>query len=94
MFQQLRQTTIREITRDSKKIKEELDKTKAPIIVKMNSEPQFAIIPLDQLKNLATRVEESYIDNLLELADIANKLSIDKATDLSINHDTYIYGDK
>lgn len=88
-------TTIQDVRRNYKKVKNEVDEANTPTIVISNNQPQFAIVSIKMLKNftvLANTVVNKSAQGLLILAKWAEENHIKGPKDLSTNHDKYIWG--
>jgi PHD/YefM family antitoxin component YafN of YafNO toxin-antitoxin module len=87
-------TTIREITRHNRKLKNELEKTGNAMIVVSRKEPQFVLISLKQYEEMQKAKSAKAIDSLFELAAYAKENNISGPPDLSENLDEYVWGNK
>ncbi|MGI0060668.1 MAG: hypothetical protein ACREBJ_12965 [Nitrosotalea sp.] len=86
-------TTIQDVRRNYKKVKDEVDETNTPTIVISNNQPQFAIVSMKMLQNFHGKTSNSQgAQGLLALARFAEENHIKGPKDLSENHDTYIWG--
>lgn len=87
-------TTIQDIRRNYKKVKDEVNETNTPTIVISNNQPQFAIVSIKMLKKFAVRADTAInksAQGLLALAKWAEENHIKGPKDLSANHDKYIW---
>lgn len=86
-------TTIQDIRRNYKKVKDEVDETNTPTIVISNNQPQFAIVSMKMLQKIHTQTNSNQgAQGLLALARWAEENHIKGPKDLSENHDKYIWG--
>ena len=87
-------TTIQDVRRNYKKVKDEVDETNTPTIVISNNQPQFAIVSIKMLKNFSVPMTSgnNSAQGLLALAKWAEENHVRGPKDLSENHDKYIWG--
>lgn len=91
----IRTITARDILRNYKEVFIRVKKSKEPAIVVTKNEPQVAIISLEQLEELKQLQYRQSAQALLDLSKKVNKLIEDSGeklpSDLSANHDKYLY---
>lgn len=86
--------TPREIARNYKQIFEKVKKTKQPVVVVSQKQPQVAIVSLDDLEKLQQLKYKNSGKALLDIAKEAHQILKDAnlPKDLAQNHDYYAWG--
>lgn len=84
-------TTIREIQRNYKKLREEVNKTDQPTIVMSKNKPQFAIVSIKTAERLSQQQKNNTAKALVDLADWAEEQDFDLPKDLSEKHNEYTW---
>ncbi|MBI3103617.1 type II toxin-antitoxin system Phd/YefM family antitoxin [Candidatus Daviesbacteria bacterium] len=82
--------TARDILRNYRRVFDQVKKTKRPVVIVSQKEPQVAIIPLDDLERLKALKNKQSTKALLDMAGIIPKGS-GLPKDLSDKHDAYTW---
>lgn len=84
-------TTIRDIQRNYRKISDDVNKGDMSFVVMSNNRPQFVIVSLKTFSKLQSAQTDDQGLSLLGLIDWAEKKDFDLPSDLSQNHDKYLW---